>query len=186
MLMKACRACPSSGGQCWIMQLMLSVIFAGLLLQSAGTDIVHRRIPNAIVSLIVLLWPLQALTLEPTVAFLALPIALAVLVVGILVWTAGWFGAGDVKLLAGVALWAGHEHVASTFLVIVAAGAAIAVALLTIRFWEALLPSFARPSGGAKLDRLTTSPARHASRSVPYGVAIAAGGLWLAGRLIAG
>lgn len=170
-----------------MMNTAMTLLVVGLLARSAWTDIFHRRIPNSAVVLIVLLWPLHASTLEPQVAAASVFIAVSVLVLGVMVWLAGWLGAGDAKLLTAVALWAGPAHLSGTLLVTVLAGGVIAVGLLTARRWATLLPaSRALAVAGSTGTESATLRPKPASRSVPYGVAIAVGGFWLACRLIAG
>lgn len=51
-------------------------------------------------------------------------------------WIAGLFGGGDVKLLTGVALWAGTQWLAPAIILIALSGAILALLLLGLsRFW---------------------------------------------------
>jgi prepilin peptidase CpaA len=104
-------------------------------------------------------------------------------VVGLLLFRVELIGGGDVKLLAALSLWAGADQLVSFILVTTLTGGALSVISLAYRRWGGLIAAqlamlgFAAataraaaiadpPTGGAP-DRST----------LPYGVAIAAGGL---------
>jgi len=88
-----------------------------------------------------------------------------VLLAGLGMFALGWMGGGDVKLFSALALWCGPSRLASFTLVTSLAGVALALFMLS------------------PLRRLAPSApeaARSAARQpMPYGVAIAAGGVWL-------
>jgi prepilin peptidase CpaA len=74
-------------------------------------------------------------------------------------------GGGDVKLFSALALWCGPSRLASFTLVTSLAG--VAVALIMLSPLRRLAPA-------------APDEARSAARQpMPYGVAIAAGGVWL-------
>ncbi|MBA3324379.1 MAG: prepilin peptidase [Rhodobacteraceae bacterium] len=143
------------------MTLALSIAAILLFLWAGLSDIATRRIPNRLVALLALA-ALGRLGLEVAggagllqpAADLAL--GLAVFAFGALLFHFGLFGGGDVKLLAAGALWIGAGS-AWPFL----AGTALAGGVLALGF--VLWLAFAR-RGGAR-------------PSLPYGVAIAAGGV---------
>lgn len=131
----------------------------------------------------------------PHIAMLALFFA-----IGTLIFSFGIMGGGDVKLLAVVAFWSGIEH-APGFLVYTAiAGGLLSVIYLTKAWWR--VRREAGSSGGhikevaaqavlAHTGLLTDGKAyvAHVRKSslmqepVPYGVAIAAGGVYVFARL---
>ncbi len=169
----------------------LARVFVGLalltlLLRAAWTDIRHRRIDNHVCVTLVALWPVQLLVSPtPTHPIAALAIALVVFAAAMALWRFGYLGGGDVKLLAAVGLWAGPENAMNFLLVTGLAGGALALALLWYRHigWTLLAPIQATVS--------SLLPSRTASVTVdqttlPYGIAIAAGGCWLWLRLFAG
>lgn len=93
---------------------------------------------------------------------LAAVVALVLLVVGAAAFAAGVLGGGDVKLLAVAGLFAGPAHVVAFLLVVALAGGALALAVLAdVRV------------GPRTVDDTGLS------RRLPYGPAIAAGGLWV-------
>jgi prepilin peptidase CpaA len=149
-----------------------------LLVLAAVEDVRRRRIPNLVTGAIAALF-LPYLLLAPDA-----PDGLSALLVGGLALLAGWalfarglVGGGDVKLVAAVALWAGAEQVLPFLLVTSLAGGALAVLTLLWRQWGLLICS---SLGGLGLGRL--SPADE-PETLPYGLAIAAGGLVVAHRL---
>jgi prepilin peptidase CpaA len=157
----------------------LLIALAALLAGAAWTDVRARRIPNGIVASIGLMWLPFALTLPLPTAGLALGLAMAVLVAGMGAWSAGWFGAGDAKLLAALSLWAAPAYLLPLLLTIAVSGGALAVAMLLARRLRAVMP--------AALGTAWVGTGRDpASISLPYGLAIAAGGLWLVGVRLAG
>jgi prepilin peptidase CpaA len=90
---------------------------------------------------------------------------------GAAAFAAGALGGGDVKLLAAVSLFAGLQRLPGFLIITAIAGGLLGLAMLA----------------GAPLGRPTMAgagPLRQRLRSgLPYGPAIAAGGLWVAGSL---
>lgn len=151
--------------------------FAGLLLAAAASDVVSYKIPNAIVLAIVLLYPIFVLVTPGEVDW---PMGLAVfagaIAVGMVLSAIGKFGAGDAKLLAAVLLWAGPALSPLTVFIIAIVGGVIALVMMTpARFVVA--------GAFSSLGSQTLSNA-FLAKTMPYGVAIAAGGLFVAWVLI--
>lgn len=150
---------------------------------AAVYDAMWFRIPNAIPLAVLALYPIYLLAGGQGLAQLhwAAAIAAATFLFGAFMFSRGWMGGGDVKLLTVLALWAGPAHFPAMIVMISVAGGVLAlIALLPGRAatlsWLALnlrvalhLPEAPRTAGG--------------KRTIPYGVAIAVGGLHLAGQL---
>ena len=146
-----------------IFQYVLLGCLAIALLIAAATDLRSRTISNALNAAVAagapLFWWASGLSLWPGVA-IQLAVALAAFVV-----CAGFFalrqmGGGDVKLLTATALWIDPLNFMRLLVVMAIAGGLISAAMLIARrFREAKAPA-----------------------QVPYGVAIAAGGLWVLSR----
>lgn len=147
-------------------QLLLTL----LLLAAAATDIRQRRIPNIIPVLVVIIF---------IVGWMAgFPFSgpwwahgfhfAAALLVGMLLFYFGWFGGGDAKLYAACALWFSFSEAILLLFVTTISGAIIVVARMLIIFARSSVAS----SGPANGLRQKSS-----SRSIPYGLAIAAGGM---------
>jgi len=150
-------------------------LYAGLLLIAAVTDIWRFFIPNLVsLTLIVLLVVLGIYLGAPLTWWgLHLGAGALLLVAGYLAWMLGLFGAGDVKLLAAVGMYAGVGQVHRMLLYIALAGGALAIALIVLRraVTLATVSLRARPEAVA-LPRVLLERER-----VPYGVAIAAGAI---------
>jgi prepilin peptidase CpaA len=140
--------------------------FSLVLLWAATTDIVSRIIPNravlALVGLFVL-WALvgKGVSLGPDL--LAGAIALAV---GYLFYAFKVMGGGDAKLFAATALFTGLGYLPALALMTVLAGGVIAAVMLATRPRRAVAMLTMRGKGDF-------------GRGVPYGVAIAIGGVYV-------
>lgn len=86
---------------------------------------------------------------------------------GILLFSRGWFGGGDVKLLAAAALWFDLSGLASLLLITAVIGGLLAILAITKRMTI---------GGGLFSNGLATAK----GGSIPYGVAIAVAGIALA------
>lgn len=147
--------------------------FVALLLVAAASDVVSYKIPNVVVLAILLLYPVYVIVTPAEVDW---PWALAVfagtIAIGMGLNAAGVFGAGDAKLLAAVLLWAGPVLAPLTLIISLIVGGVISAIMWTrVRF--VLAGAF------ASLGSQTLSNAMLA-KNMPYGVAIAAGGLFVA------
>jgi prepilin peptidase CpaA len=149
------------------------IAFAVPLLVAAGWDLAFYRIPNVISAMVVVLFVACALAWGTEVNWLShVGAGAAVLAGGFALFAFRVFGGGDIKLLAGVALWTGWSMDLVSYLLLVAiAGGVLAVALVGVR---SVLTTW---GPGFSLPRVIQSGA-----PVPYGVAIAAVALWLAPR----
>jgi len=93
----------------------------------------------------------------------------AVLLCGILLFSMGWLGGGDAKLLAAASLWFGFEHLVEFLAYTAAFGGVLAAAILAYRNTPA--GAFPLPGWAARL---------HAKGGgMPYGIAVAAGALFV-------
>ena len=151
--------------------------FCGLLCWVAFTDYTRYVIPNSICLAIVALFPAFVLASPVPVDWPGhVSVGAAILGLGFVFYIFDLTGGGDVKLLAATSLWAGQELILEYLLVVALGGglmSLIALAKLRVfRFGSAGGPSFG--------VRLSAAMKTH----VAYGVAIAAGGLFLAGRLV--
>ena len=146
---------------------MTSTIHYGLLIAlaialvfAAFTDIRRRQIDNwlngAIALAAPLFWWSSGLSLWPEVA-LQLGVALAAFAFFAGLFALKMMGGGDVKLLTALALWVPWDVFLQLLMVMALAGGVLTIAM---GFWH-----IAR----RQRDRL----------AIPYGVAIAFGGLWV-------
>jgi prepilin peptidase CpaA len=141
-----------------------------LLIVAAIKDAMTMTIPNwislAIVGGFLMVAPFG---LEPAqIGFNAL-VAVGMLAAGFAMFSLNWVGGGDAKLLAGAALWMGLPALPEFLLWTAIFGGGLSLGLLGARQVALYLP-FA-PAQGA-LGRLLAPKG-----DIPYGLAIAAGGL---------
>jgi prepilin peptidase CpaA len=154
------------------------VAFALLLLLAAWQDVRTMQIADAVSLGIVGLFAMWALAgwALGTLSFVAVGLALActavVFAAGAAAFAAGALGGGDVKLLAAASLFAGTGLISDFLLVTALAGGVLGVAVLA----GAPISPVAPAADATLRTRLR--------RGLPYGPAIAAGGLWVAAALI--
>lgn len=143
-------------GLSWI----LLGILALLLLVACWRDLSTRTIPNPLCIAIALLaipfWWSIGLPLWPDAA-IQVAVAVLVFILFAIAFALGVMGGGDVKLVAAVALWLPAQAVVVLLVVMSLAGGALTLAML-------LRHRFSKAEGQLE---------------IPYGVAIAFGGLWL-------
>lgn len=129
-------------------------------------------IPNRITVGVIVAFCIAALCAQLGWASLASHVCagLLMLVVGIGMFSLGWLGGGDAKLLAGAALWFGFESLLQYLMMVSLAGGVLVLVLLAYRSRSLPLWMYRQPWA----LRL------HAKAGgVPYGIALAAAGLWL-------
>ena len=147
--------------------------FAGLLLAAAISDARALIIPNRYCLAIALLYPAHILSTGTKVDWIgAVAICSVLLVVGFLLHVGKIIGGGDAKLVAAVALWAGTELFVEFLIITGIAGGAMALAL-----WLRHRLSRAASAG---LFFFTPPDPNFVKQPMPYAIAIAAGGLYVA------
>jgi len=145
---------------------------------AAVTDLATRRVPN------VLTFILAAVAIIGSAqhGLIAIPLALcaysALLLAGSVAYGRGWFGGGDIKLLAAGAICAGWPGAVVFLLATGLAGGALALfELARTRRLGASLTAVAVAAAAGELGRgVTLDPER---RRLPYAIAITAGALTL-------
>lgn len=139
--------------------LLIPALLALMLLVAAGYDLRWRIIPNWLNAAIALTaplgWWLAGLGFWPDIA-LQVGVALAVFGAFVALFAIGGIGGGDVKMIGALALWIDYRLMLSLLLIMAIVGGIIAAVMLVHR----------RMTGATDLAE------------VPYGVAIAAAGLW--------
>ncbi len=147
-----------------------------VLLAAAGWDLARMIIPNALVIALLALFPVAALAAPASSIpwWSHLAAGAAVLVVGLGAYRFRVMGAGDVKLLAAIGLWAGLGALPMVLLVTVLGGGVLAIGMIVIR--RLAMAVAVAVSGAETIDmpRVLLS-----GEKLPYGVAIAAGGATL-------
>ncbi len=143
-------------------------------------DIRHYLIPNWIVGLMLLMYPL-AVWLSPAAVDwkTASLLAIAVFAVGYIIFIMRWMGGGDIKLLVACSLWVGGEGFPDFIFSVAIMGGLLSVSVLLARFVANKV--MIQRGSNAALPKLLTHGA-----PVPYGVAIAGVFLWMmwSGQLV--
>ncbi len=142
----------------------IAAVFTAILTWAAVSDIRVRKIPNwTVLALLGLFGPWVLAEGVGAWALWALAAGAIALVVSIGLYAAGMVGAGDSKLVAAVALFAGLAHLPLLALGTALTGGLIAGAIMVMRPRRALVMFTLRGKGDF-------------GRGIPYGVAIAIAG----------
>ena len=155
----------------------LVIAFAALCLASAYSDFRTMKIPNRYSIAIALLYPAHVVASGGEVEWLrAVAIAAGFLVVGIFIFSRGWLGAGDVKLMSATVLWAGQEQL-PYFLFVMGMTAGAMTIFLMLRQRLRPTPSPVQLSSNDALGN-------DAKQQMPFGLAISTGALYVAFTLL--
>ena len=150
---------------------------AALIFSAAVSDVLNYTIPNRLCLAIVALYPAYAVAAPNSVDWMmSIAIAAAVLLVGFVLFSLRFCGAGDIKLLVAISLWAGPEQTLSFIILTTLAGGAIALYLY-------FQPRFARAAGRG-LSILGPADPNIGQLQMPYGAAIGVAGLYVAFTLM--
>jgi len=146
-------------------------VLAALLAIAAIGDVRTYLIPNWISIAVVALYPLYViLHPQPVDWGASIVVALGLFGLGFLLHSSGIMGGGDVKLLAAAGLWAGTQYLIPLLLIMALTGGVLAVVVMIVRRFRVHARRFrARP--------------RRGTGHLPYGVAIAAGGMTVSALL---
>jgi prepilin peptidase CpaA len=150
----------------------LLMLFPIAMAFGGAMDLLTMTIPNRLSLLLIAGFAVAA-------AFAGMPLAtvgnhvlagLLLLAVGIFMFSMGWLGGGDAKLLAAAALWIGFDGLPVYLLQVSMLGGVLALLILTYR--GAILPVWImRQEWAMRLhDR---------QGGIPYGVALAGAALWI-------
>ncbi len=138
---------------------------AALLIAAALRDANTYRIPNVVSFALLALFPVYVLTSPQDVPWGQHLFTFGlVLACGFVLFAKKYAGAGDIKLLAVMGLWAGPQFLAVFLFVTAVAGGLLGLAIAALTYRRNHL------NGDKKLKTLAKTP-------IPYGVAIAIGGL---------
>lgn len=147
-------------------------VFTAALIAAAVSDARTYLIPNRYSAAILLAFALYAVGKPMPVWIDGVLAALLCFAAGVLLFERGMLGGGDVKLLTAAALWAGFEQMALLLFTTAVAGGALALAHLSpLHRYMPARPGEVALAGGIRA-RL--------HQSIPFGVAIALGGLCVA------
>lgn len=148
----------------------LLTLVGAAAITGAVYDLTTFTIPNWISLALLALFPVLALAagLSLSEAGLHFAVGAAALALGIALFAGGIVGGGDAKLFAALALYMGVQSIGPYVFAVTLAGGVLAVALLVLRS----MPLSVLLSRLPWMHKLSAPGV-----GVPYGVAIAAGGL---------
>ena len=152
-----------------MLDLFALLVFAGLLLAAAACDVARMKIPNALSAALAAAFVPLAFALRLPVQDIGLHLLFgaSILLIGYLLFQIKVLGGGDAKLIAAAAVWTGAPAFLYFFAFTAVAGGVLALGFIALRLQFA--PANALP---AFVNRLLTP-----GGGLPYGVAIAAGGI---------
>ncbi len=160
------------------MQMAILVLGLAILVACAFGDVRKRRIPNVLTYSLAALGVTQLILIgDLSIAGWTIASSAAILVIGFLLFWAGFFGGGEVKLLTGAALLIGSRDLLG-FLWLVSL--CVAVALLALMIEYDLGRWLRRVMRPAAVGRVADGGAVAEARPTPpYGIAIALGAVMM-------
>lgn len=149
--------------------IVVTALYAAPLIVAAAWDLATFRIPNLLNGLFLALFPLAGVIAPHQPDWLwHLAGAGAVLAGGFVLFALRLLGGGDVKLITVAALWLGWSQVLPYLVVVALVGGLLTLLLLVLR----------SPLAAVALSHLGPTPkVLTKGAPVPYGIAIAVGGL---------
>ncbi len=148
------------------------LVFPIAMAYAAAMDLFTMTIPNRVSLALVAGFVAAALLGRMEWMDIAkhLAVGFGVLVVAIVMFSQGWIGGGDAKLVAAGSLWFGVSQVVDYIFLVALFGGVLTFAIISFR--HAVPPVMV--AGRDWAARLHDKKA-----GVPYGIALAAAGLWL-------
>jgi len=157
------------------MMIVVQAAFVLILVAAALSDVMYYRIPNVLVLALGALFVIAGSLHFAQTAWLShFGAAALCLAGGFLFYRFGQMGAGDVKLLTVLALWAGMDGLIALLLFVSLSGLVALPLILLARSLVAWAQATKRWKAEWPIPRVLTK-----RQGVPYGVAIALGGILL-------
>jgi len=117
-----------------MMAIICLAILASLLLIGAAIDIRSRRLPNWLTAAVAALFiPYAIIASHPVDWFGVFTVVGITFVIGFTLFAFNLMGGGDVKLISGLALWAGPDFIALFILTTGLAGGLMSLGILLFR-----------------------------------------------------
>ncbi len=150
----------------------LLLVFPAAMAFAGAMDLFTMTIPNKVSLALIAAFAVVATMIGMPWQLVASHVlaGLLFLTIGIAMFSRGWLGGGDAKLLAAAALWFGFGQMLSFLYLVSLLGGALALVILLYR---TSLPPFWL-SGHSWAERLHDRKV-----GIPYGIAIAGAALWL-------
>lgn len=145
-------------------------LFPSGIALAGAMDLLTYTIPNRVVLVLAIGFFACALTsgLPWLVLAMHVTVGYSALVIGYVLFTRGWVGGGDAKLMAAVALWFGFDHLLPFLFWTAMLGGTLALILLTYR---SILPPL------WLINQSWAMRLHDQKEGIPYGIAIAGAGL---------
>jgi prepilin peptidase CpaA len=133
-----------------------------LFIVAAYGDVKTFRIPNLLVAAVTLLAVARLIVVgDPSAAVYTVGASVIVLAIGFVLFWQGFVGGGDAKLITAAALLVGYHNLYSFLVLMCLCGLLVTLAVLATRY----------------LNRSPEPQPKLRLVAIPYGVAIAAGGI---------
>ena len=157
------------------MSTLISLLLPGFVVAAAIFDLRSFKIPNGLIAAMLGAWLVAVLLTGVPVedAAQSALLGLGLLAIGVILFSRGWLGAGDGKLISATSLYVGVQGLSSFAMATALAGAVLAIILIMFRRMPV-------PSPLAGQSWVTDLHARIGV--MPYGVAIAAGAIYTWGQ----
>ena len=159
--------------------MVFALVFICSVLYAMISDYSRLRIPNVVSIVLVAAFAVFALMGGVGNVWPHLMLAGAVLAVLFVCFAMGWIGAGDVKLLSALVLWAGPTHGVPFVVLFALFGGVFAVGLLALRTALPFFPILAEMPVISKFSRWARNGL------CPYGLPIGAAALCVAPSIFA-
>ncbi|MDQ7981725.1 prepilin peptidase [Paraburkholderia sp. SARCC-3016] len=153
----------------WILSAIVRLVAILILFRVAVIDVRYRRLPTGMIGFLGALFFIEALIIGMPIRDLLshLLIAIFAIVVGAILFALGLVGGGDAKLASVIFLWVGLSVALPALTLICVAG--LGISLISIATRHII------PEHRSRLMR--TLAMFSVARGVPYGVALALGGV---------
>lgn len=148
------------------LQLLFAAIFVFCIFFAMISDFSKLRIPNTVSIILVLSFAAYAFLGGIPSVWPHVLLAGAVFAVLFVTYAMGWLGAGDVKLLAALMLWAGPSQGGVLFVLFAIFGGLFAIMLLALRSVLPFYPALAEWPVTSKFSRWARNGL------IPYGIPI--------------
>ena len=159
------------------------------MIWAALSDVRKYILSNRLCLSVVLLYPIFITSLyvngtPPTLEYIAYSVGIALVIFSVLValFAYGYIGGGDVKLIPGVALWAGPSLIVNFLLITTLCGGLIAVLIISFQYVKKYLTKD-KSSENINLSMSQSSQSKNEENNIPYGIGISTGGLYVAFKL---
>jgi prepilin peptidase CpaA len=142
-----------------ILETVILLLGIALFVAAAYGDVKTLRIPNALVAAVAALGVCRLIVIgDPSVALYTVGASVIIFIATFLLFWRGFVGGGDAKLMTAAALLVGYHDLSNFLVVMSLCGALVSLAILV-------------------MPRPSNQPQPKARLTVPYGAAIAGGGI---------